>query len=404
MKQWLLLLLFIVSNLPTKAQTIQFKTSPTTLKELMSLVEEQTSYSFAYSNNIQTNRALGAEAFPASMEVKQLLEKLNLQHAYKYEIIGNTITVKQAAQNNAQKNYTLSGTITDPANVPLLGANIYVEEAATGTSTDENGKFALELPEGTYTLNISYIGFMNQIQTVNLNQDITIKAQLEEDGESLEEVVITQNSKAVDIKKPQMSMNTLDMNEIKQIPVAMGEPDPLKSLLTLPGVTNAGEGSSGFNVRGGAADQNLILLDGTPIYSDSHMFGFFSVFNADVVNNLELYKGGIPSQFGGRVSSVLDVHQHTGSDQEFKATGGIGLISSKLMLEGPIEKEKGSFMIGGRTSYAHLFLQLADNENSAMFYDLNTRLKYRLNDKNVLSFSGYYGNDLFDINDSFSST
>ena len=404
MKQWLLLLLFIVSNLPTKAQTIQFKTSPTTLKELMSLVEEQTSYSFAYSNNIQTNRALDAEALPASMEVKQLLEKLNLQNAYKYEIIGNTITVKQAAQNNAQKTYTLSGTITDPANVPLLGANIYVEEAATGTSTDENGKFALELPAGTYTLNISYIGFMNQTQTVNLNQDITIKAQLEEDGESLEEVVITQNSKAVDIKKPQMSMNTLDMNEIKQIPVAMGEPDPLKSLLTLPGVTNAGEGSSGFNVRGGAADQNLILLDGTPIYSDSHMFGFFSVFNADVVNNLELYKGGIPSQFGGRVSSVLDVHQHTGSDKEFKGTGGIGLISSKLMLEGPIEKEKGSFMIGGRTSYAHLFLKLADNENSAMFYDLNTRLKYRLNDKNVLSFSGYYGNDLFDISDSFSST
>ncbi|WP_304156481.1 carboxypeptidase-like regulatory domain-containing protein, partial [Mesonia mobilis] len=189
MKQWLLLLLFIVSNLPTKAQTIQFNTSPTTIKELMSLVEEQTSYSFAYSNNIQTNRALGAEVLPASMEVKQLLEKLNLQHAYKYEIIGNTITVKQAAQNNAQKNYTLSGTITDPANVPLLGANIYVEEAATGTSTDENGKFALELPAGTYTLNISYIGFMNQTQTVNLNQDITIKAQLEEDGESLEEVV-----------------------------------------------------------------------------------------------------------------------------------------------------------------------------------------------------------------------
>ena len=227
---------------------------------------------------------------------------------------------------------------------------------------------------------------------------------MEESGESLEEVIITQNDKAVDIKKPQMSVNSLSMQEIKQIPVAMGEPDPLKSLLTLPGVTNAGEGSSGFNVRGGAADQNLVLLDGTPIYNDSHMFGFFSVFNADAVNHLKLYKGGIPSKFGGRVSSVLDVHQHTGNDQNFDAEGSIGLISSKLKVEGPLQKDKGSFMLAGRTSYAHLFLKLADNDNSAQFYDINTQLNYRLNEKNALSFSAYYGNDIFDISDNFLST
>ncbi|SHI84766.1 TonB-dependent Receptor Plug Domain [Mesonia phycicola] len=348
--------------------------------------------------------------------MKQLLSVLLVSNALLYMMVptinlrgdssrlNKALAEENSVKNEIQQNYKLSGVVTDASGVPLLGANVYVKEAQTGSTTDENGKFSLQLSEGTYTLMVSYIGFSTIEEEIELYNNINLAYTLEESGESLDEVLITQNAKAVDIKKPQMSVNSLDMNEIKQIPVAMGEPDPLKSLLTLPGVTNAGEGSSGFNVRGGAADQNLILLDNTPIYSDSHMFGFFSVFNADIVSGLELYKGGIPSQFGGRVSSVLDVHQHTGSDQNFKATGGIGLISSKLMLEGPLKKEKGSFMIGGRTSYAHLFLKLADNENSAKFYDINTKLNYRLNDKNSLSFSGYYGIDVFDISDNFLSS
>ncbi|MAN28970.1 MULTISPECIES: TonB-dependent receptor [Mesonia] len=400
MKQ-LLFLLFLMGYFPMKAQTIQMEPIPKTLTELISLVEDQTSYSFAYSNSVHLDQTLGTSIL-GSLSVEELLNRLNKNNSYKYELVGNTITIKQAKLPNPQRTYTLSGTITDPENAPLMGANIYVEETGTGISTDKNGKFSIQLLAGSYTIIVSYMGFISQKHKINLEKNITLQASLEEDGESLEEVIITQNSKAVDIKKPQMSMNTLTMEDIKQLPVAMGEPDPLKSLLTLPGVTNAGEASSGFNVRGGAADQNLILLDGTPIYSDSHMFGFFSVFNADIVNNLELYKGGIPSRFGGRVSSVLDVHQHTGNDQNYKATGSIGLISSKLMVEGPIQKEKGSFMIGGRTSYAHLFLKLADNDNSVQFYDLNTRLNYRLDKKNAISFSGYHGNDLFDIGDSFS--
>src|SRR5690606_18860206 len=162
--------------------------------------------------------------------------------------------------------------------------------------------------------------------------------------------------------------------------------------------------SSGFNVRGGAADQNLVLLDGAPIYNDSHLLGFFSVFNADALSNLELYKGGIPSRYGGRVSSVLDARQKTGSFDRFKVNGGVGVVSSRLTAEGPIEKEKGSFMLSGRSSYAHLFLKLVGEENSAYFYDLNTRLNYRLNEKNTLYLSGYYGRDVFDIFKSFYSS
>ena len=208
---------------------------------------------------------------------------------------------------------------------------------------------------------------------------------MEADSQQLDQVIIT-TTKAVDVRNTQMSVNKLTMEEIKRIPAAMGEPDPLKSILTLPGVTNAGELSSGFNVRGGAADQNLILLDGAPVYGDSHMFGFFSIFNADMISGLDLYKGGIPSKFGGRVSSVLDVSQQTGDFENYKVNGGIGLISSRLLVQGPIKKEKGSFIIAGRTSYAHLFLKLADNNNSAMFYDINAKLNYRLGANNTLVF------------------
>lgn len=183
----------------------------------------------------------------------------------------------------------------------------------------------------------------------------------------------------------------------------MGETDILKSILQLPGVTNAGEGASGFNVRGGAADQNLILLDEALLYNSSHLFGFFSVFNSDAIKDLKLYKGGIPSRFGGRVSSVLDIYQKEGNSNEFHMNGGIGVISSRLLAEGPLEKGKGSFLVAGRSSYAHLFLKLTDNKNSAYFYDLNTKLSYKLNENNSLFLSGYFGRDVFDIGDQFNN-
>tara|TARA_R110000751_G_scaffold170484_3_gene277137 strand:- start:3356 stop:5383 length:2028 start_codon:yes stop_codon:yes gene_type:complete len=201
-----------------------------------------------------------------------------------------------------------------------------------------------------------------------------------------------------------MSVNTLSIGTIKKIPVILGEADVIKSILLLPGVTNAGEGASGFNVRGGAADQNLILLDEAIIFNSSHLFGFFSVFNPDAIKDVKLYKGGIPARYGGRVSSVLDIFQKEGNSKEFKMNGGIGAVASRLLVEGPIKKDKAAFLIGGRASYAHLFLPLFDIDNTAYFYDLNTKLNYRLNDKNNIFLSGYFGRDVFGINDSFVNT
>ncbi|MBT7528150.1 MAG: TonB-dependent receptor, partial [Flavobacteriaceae bacterium] len=183
--------------------------------------------------------------------------------------------------------------------------------------------------------------------------------------------------------------------------VVLGESDIIKSIILLPGDTSAGEGASGFNVRGGAADQNLILLDEAIVFNSSHVFGFFSVFNPDVIKDVKLFKGGIPSKYGGRLSSVLDIYQKEGNNKDFKLTGGIGLISSRILAEGPLKKEKSSFLIGGRSSYAHLFLPLIDNDNKAYFYDLNTKVNFRLNKKNNIFLSAYFGKDVFGINNSF---
>ncbi|MNS33230.1 TonB-dependent Receptor Plug Domain protein [compost metagenome] len=247
------------------------------------------------------------------------------------------------------------------------------------------------------------MGFQTSEEKISLQQNLRKNISLESTTQNLDEIVITERKNIANIKKPEMSVNKLSIQEIKKMPAVLGETDILKSILQLPGVTNAGEGSSGFNVRGGAADQNLILLDEALIYNSSHLFGFFSVFNSDAIKDLKLYKGGIPSRFGGRVSSVLDIYQKEGNSNEFHMNGGIGLISSRLLAEGPIEKGKGSFLVAGRSSYAHLFLKLTDNNNSAYFYDLNTKLSYKLNDNNSLFLSGYFGRDVFDINDQFNN-
>ncbi|MBZ9630657.1 TonB-dependent receptor [Salegentibacter sp. LM13S] len=306
---------------------------------------------------------------------------------------------------NAQETYTLKGTITNASsNETLIGVNIIIPEEQKGVVTNEYGFYSIKLPEGTYMVEISYLGFQSLRDTITITEDTTFNTALTEGSENLDEVVIKSNIEGLNIKSPEMSVNKLSINTIQKLPAVFGEVDIIKSLLLLPGVSNAGEGASGFNVRGGAVDQNLILLDEATIFNSSHLFGFFSVFNPDAVKDLKLYKGGIPAKYGGRVSSVLDIYQRDGNSKEFKAQGGIGVISSRLLAEGPIVKDKGSFLIGGRSSYAHLFLKLADNPNSAYFYDLNTKLTYSLNENNKLLFSGYFGRDVFDINQNFINT
>lgn len=305
----------------------------------------------------------------------------------------------------AQEKYTLSGTITDnQSNETLIGVNIIIPDLQTGTVTNEYGFYSITIPSGTYNIQISYLGYKTISETIVFNSNTSKNYKLTESAESLDEVVIEEDVERINIKKPQMSVNSLSIKTIKNMPVILGEVDVIKSITLLPGVTNAGEGSSGFNVRGGAADQNLILLDEATIFSSSHLFGFFSVFNPDAIKDIKLYKGGIPAKYGGRVSSVLDIYQKEGNSNEFHMNGGIGLVSSRLLAEGPIKKGEGSFLLGGRSSYAHLFLPLFDLDNIAYFYDLNTKLSYRLNENNSVYLSGYFGRDVFELADSFANS
>ncbi|WP_432671428.1 TonB-dependent receptor [Flavobacterium sp. SM2513] len=307
----------------------------------------------------------------------------------------------QFAFGMAQEKFTLSGTISDlNSNETLIGVNIYVPALKLGTTTNAYGFYSMTLPEGTYDFEFSYVGYQTIAESIAMTENVKKNLSLSNSGEQLEEVVITEKPRA-NIRKAEMSVNKLSIATIKKMPVVLGEVDVIKSILLLPGVTNAGEGASGFNVRGGGADQNLILLDEATIFNSSHVFGFFSVFNPDAIKDLKLYKGGIPARYGGRGSSVLDIYQKDGNSKSFHANGGIGLISSRLLVEGPLEKDKGSFLVAGRGSYAHLFLKLADNDNSAYFYDLNAKLSYKLNDNNSLYMSGYFGRDVFDLNGSF---
>ncbi|MGB5378580.1 TonB-dependent receptor [Muriicola sp.] len=302
----------------------------------------------------------------------------------------------------SQEKFTLSGVISEASsNETLIGVTIAIPALRTGVTTNEYGFFSLTLPKGTYEIQISYLGFLDVVETITFDRDQKINFQLNEEAEVLEEVVLTENVEKLNISKPQMSVNTLAVQTIKNIPVVLGEADIIKSLILLPGVSNAGEGASGFNVRGGAADQNLILLDEATIFNSSHLFGFFSVFNPDAIKDVKLFKGGIPARYGGRVSSVLEIFQKEGNSKEFKMNGGIGAVASRLLAEGPIVKDKGAFLIGGRASYAHLFLPLFNIDNTAYFYDLNTKINYKLNNNNSLYLSGYFGRDVFAISNSF---
>jgi len=305
----------------------------------------------------------------------------------------------------SQQKFTVSGTITEASsNETLIGVTLLVPEINTGVTTNDYGFYSLTLPGGEYQIRISYLGYQEIVQTISLTKDLRINFEMFEEVEQLDEVVVTEDVEKVNIRKPQMSVNSLSVQTIKKIPVVLGEADVIKSLILLPGVTSAGEASSGYNVRGGAVDQNLILLDEATIFNSSHLFGFFSVFNPDAIKDVKLFKGGIPSRYGGRVSSVLEIFQKEGNSKKFHMTGGIGAVSSRLMAEGPIVKDKAAFLIGGRASYAHLFLPLFDVPNKAYFYDLNTKLNYKINERNNIYLSGYFGRDVFSISDIFENT
>lgn len=302
----------------------------------------------------------------------------------------------------AQQKGQISGSVKDAeTNETLVGVSVYVEKLQAGTTTDEKGHYELDLPLGEHTLRISYVGYTTVNKKVNIgNKPVTLNLKLQPESEKLAEVQVSSERKDRNVTALSMSVQTLDMITIKKIPALMGEVDVIKSITLLPGVQSASEGSSGFSVRGGATDHNLILLDGAPIYNASHFLGFFSVFNNDVVKDATLYKGDIPANFGGRLSSVLDVTVKDEMPNRFGLQGGVGLVTSHLMLESPLFDHKTSVMVAGRRTYADLVLPFAgeDLDKSAInFYDMNAKVTQSLGKNDRLFLSFYHGHDAFSM-------
>lgn len=306
----------------------------------------------------------------------------------------------------SQDKATFSGTIKDAATgEELIGATVKLKDQAIGTATNEYGFFSITLPVGQYTFVITSIDFDKLELAVDLSSSVQQDIQLKptQTTTKIEEVIVSAERPDANIKDPIMGVERLDPKDLAKIPVIFGEKDLIKTMQLLPGVKNAGEGGSGFYVRGGSADQNLILLDEAPVYNASHLLGFFSTFNSDAIKDATLYKGNQPSNYGGRLSSVLDIKMNEGNSKRFNVSGGLGLISSKLNVEGPIVKDKASFLVTGRRTYADVFLKATEDfkDNKLYFYDLNAKLNYRINQKNRLFLSGYFGRDKLGLGDIF---
>ncbi|MBI2280350.1 MAG: TonB-dependent receptor [Bacteroidetes bacterium] len=301
----------------------------------------------------------------------------------------------------AQEKFTLSGNIKDASDgEDLVGVTILVKELpGVGTVANLYGFYSITLPKGKYTIQYKYLGYKTIAFVADLSKNIKNNIQLVSGSTDLNVVEIIAEKENQNIRSNEMSVEKISIKDVSSIPVLFGENDVMKVLQLLPGVKSAGEGSSGFFVRGGNSDQNLILLDEAPVYNASHLLGFFSVFNPDAIKDLTLYKGGIPAQFAGRLSSVVDIKMKEGNSKKFKAIGGVGILSSRLTLEGPIVKDKSSFIISGRRTYFDMFLKLSNNEdikNTILyFYDLNLKANYQFSDKNRLFISGYFGRDNF---------
>lgn len=301
--------------------------------------------------------------------------------------------------SKAQDKFTISGTITSQkTGETIIGASIRIVNTTFGTTSNEYGFFSITLTPGTYTVEVTSIGLEPMVQQITLDKNTKLKLQLSETSAQMSEVTIRSVPKGGrSITSPQMGVEKLTMNEIKGIPALFGERDILKAIQLLPGIQSAGDGNSGFYVRGGAADQNLILLDEAPVYNASHLLGFFSTFNPDAVKDITVYKAGMPAQYGGRLSSVVDVTMNDGNNKDYVVSGGIGLISAKLDVQGPIQKDKSSFLITGRRTYADAFLKLSKDSSlkndKLYFYDLNAKVNYELGKNDKLFLSGYFGRD-----------
>ncbi|GAA3516888.1 TonB-dependent receptor [Aquimarina addita] len=368
------------------------------LKSIIHKIEEQTSYNFILNNDvIDVDQIYSIKVI--EKDVTETMALLFENSSISYNIKKNHIILSKS--NIQADNYTINGTVTD-ANTgeTLLGASISIKDSKQGVFTNEYGFYAITLPKGTYLFEISYLGYTTKEVSIELKNNIKLKIELQPSLSELSEIVITSNQHAKSqVQSILGGTIRLTASEIKKLPAFFGEPDIARAVLTQPGISSVGEGTSGFNARGGNIDQNLILLDEAPLYNTSHLFGLFSIFNADAVKVVKLYKGGIPARFGGRASSVLEIQQINGNSKRFKGEGGLGLLFSRFTIEGPIKKDKVSFLASGRRSYFDLFFPLINDipADKFHFYDLNTKLTWNINKNNTLYASGFFAADVIKI-------
>jgi hypothetical protein len=326
---------------------------------------------------------------------------------YKIFVLISTFLLFNQITSIAQhtKKFAISGEIKDAKNgEELIGASVSIPSLKVGTVTNAYGFYSLSVPPGNYDVEFTYLGYKTIVKKIELTQNMRLSLELSEDKKQLKEVVISGDKlTASNVEQNKMSVVRVEMKEVKKIPLLLGEVDIIKAVQLLPGVQAAGDGSSNLIVRGGNIDHNLVQLDEAVVYNPSHVFGFFSTFNGDAIKDFDLYKGGIPAQFGGRLASVLDVRMRDGNSKKFQATGGIGLLSSRLTLEGPIQKDKTSFLISGRRSYFDLFFPLSSqlDGTTAWFGDLNIKVNHTISDKDKVFLSAYMGRDKLGFGDLF---
>jgi len=406
----ILLLTFAISiaqsNTKQEIENLEITYSCTdrALENVLADIQVMTEVKFQYNpSDLEEQRAsIKVEKKSLSKFLKKLLAETGLHYKFKTDQV---ILYKDRNDMGLQEitKHTFSGYVIDAESTEsLIGATVFATEEGAGTVTNEYGFFSITLPAGTHKVDVSYIGYNSTSQSIELSEDISTEIQLS-NGAIIEEVVITATNSIVPVhQRTQMSQFTLPIEKLKSIPVILGEEDIMKSMQLLPGVKSGSEGTSGIFVRGGSEDQNLILLDGVPIYNPAHVLGIFSVFNADAIKSVTLTKGGHPARYGGRLSSVVDVRMKEGNLQEWHGNGSIGLISSKLSVSGPLVKDKVSILLSARRTYADLIINAVypqendiDVKPSLFFHDYNGKLQYRINDKHRIYLSGYLGKDKF---------
>jgi len=389
---------------------ITLQLSHASLRDAIGKIETLTPFKFlARAEDIEHEKdiSLNARQLSLSVVLSQILKGRSLQ----YRQVGNNIVLKKNAgeKNEASPvlpvlmkvpdKFTVSGSVRSAkTGETIIGATIRSLHPPLGTASNEYGFYSLTLPAGVRQIEISAVGMKTVTKDLGAEGNTVLDILLEEDSKDLQEVTIRASSTGRSLRNPQMGLERLTMSEIKNIPVIFGEKDVLKTIQLLPGIKSAGDGNSGFYVRGGAADQNLILLDEAPVYNPSHLLGFFSTFNSDAIKSIAVYKAGMPAQYGGRLSSVVDVKMNDGNNQDYGVSGGIGLIASRLNVEGPIQKGRSSFLVSGRRTYADVFLKLSSDssvrKSKLYFYDFNAKLNYQLGVKDRLYLSGYFGRDV----------